>query len=129
MNFQVIIVDDDPVAVFLHQFAVRQAGLSHDPIGFVRGQEALDYLDACDHANRPCLLLVDINMPLMSGWEFLEAISIRPYAESIFVIIVSSSVDSCDHKKGEQFSRVVGYLEKPIDANVLNDFRLSDILV
>jgi len=52
-------------------------------------------------------------MPLMSGWEFLEAISIRPYAESIFVIIVSSSVDSCDHKKGEQFSRLLVIWKNP----------------
>jgi len=122
MSLSVIIIDDDPVAVFLHQFAVRQSGLSIDPKGFLSGKEALDYLDTRDHSSKPCLLLLDINMQQMNGWEFLEAINTRPYAEFIFVTIVSSSVDTSDRKKAEQFNRVIGYLEKPLDANALHDF-------
>src|SRR5882724_931268 len=104
MNPQVIIIDDDPIAVFLHQLVVRQSGLSVDPKGFLSGKEALDYLDARDHSGKPYLLFLDINMQQMNGWEFLEAINTRPYAEFICVAIVSSSVDASDRKKAQQFN-------------------------
>jgi response regulator RpfG family c-di-GMP phosphodiesterase len=116
MNLQEGIINDNPVAVFPHQFLIRQSGLTIDQKRFRNGQKALDDLDVRDHSNKPCLLWSDINMSQMNDWEFLDALSLWPYADFIFVITVSSSVDYSDCEKTEHFRCVIGYLEKPIDA-------------
>ena len=118
----VIIVDDDPAFVFLHQLLVKQSELSADPLVFFNGQEALDHLDSVDHRNGQSLLLLDINMPTMNGWDLLEAINARSYAEHVFAIIVSSSIDTNDHKKAKTYKQVMGYLEKPIRVKELRNF-------
>jgi len=122
----VIIVDDDPVVVFLHQFLVKQSELSTDPLAFHNGQEALDHLDSLDHQNRRSLLLLDINMPTMNGWDLLEAINARSYADHISAIIVSSSIDINDHKKAKTYKQVKGYLEKPIRVKELHDLKTDN---
>jgi CheY-like chemotaxis protein len=73
------------------------------------------------------LLLLDINMPVMSGWDFLDAIRLRSYADQVYAVIVSSSIDTGNHKKAEQYKQVIGYLEKPINVRMLQDFKASDV--
>ena len=121
MNVDVIIIDDDPVSVFLHRVVVEKSELTTGPLGFSNGRDALDHLDVRDHRDKPCLLLLDINMPLMNGWELLEQINLRSYAEHVFVMIISSSVDVNDRKKAKTFKQVVGHLEKPIDVKALRN--------
>ena len=128
MNVNVIIIDDDPITVHLHQLLLKKSELTMNPMGFLNGQKALDHLDAREHWDTPLLLLLDINMPWMSGWELLEQINLRPYAEHVFVIIISSSVDTNDRKKGKTFKQVIGHLEKPIDVIALrNDLKTLDV--
>jgi CheY-like chemotaxis protein len=127
MSLSIIIIDDDPVSVFLHKVVVIKGELSADPQTFFGGQEALDYLDARDRRPSVYLLLLDINMPVMSGWDFLDAIRSRSYADQVYAVIVSSSIDTGDHKKAEQYKQVIGYLEKPINVRMLQDFKSSDV--
>ncbi len=115
MSIDVIIIDDDPTSIFLHQVVVKKTGLTMSPLGFSSGWDALDHLDALEHWDNPCILLVDIDMPGMSGWELLEQINLRSYAEWVSAIIISSSTDLKDRKKARICKRVIGYLEKPID--------------
>ena len=128
INFKVIVIDDDPITVWLHQFIVRQSELSKDPLAFLSGQQALDYLDACDHGDKPFLLLLDINMPSMNGWEVVESIASRIYWENVFVVVVSSSIDSSDRKRANVYKQVIDYLEKPIDALGLQRFKSAEWL-
>ena len=127
MSLSVIIIDDDPVSVFLHKVVVIKGELSVDPQTFFGGQEALDYLDARDHRQSEYLLLLDINMPVMNGWEFLDAIRSKSYADQVYAVIVSSSIDASDHKKAEQYKQVIGYLEKPINVTMMQDLKSSEV--
>jgi CheY-like chemotaxis protein len=125
MNRRIIIIDDDPLTVHLHQFFVKQSKLSPDPAVFLNGREALNHLDSLDHKNSRSLLLLDINMPDMNGWDILEALNLRSYAEYVFAVIVSSSVNTNDHEKAKTYKQVIGYLEKPIKVKELQDIGSS----
>ena len=61
------------------------------------------------------LIFLDINMPVMSGWELLEHLQAHPNPEKFFVIMVTSSVDSKDHERARSYPQVLGYFEKPLE--------------
>jgi len=110
MNVDVIIIDDDPSNIFLHQMVVKKSQLNCDPKALKR-QAALIIL-----MPRTLDKLVSFCWTLharMSGWELLKQIKLKSYAEYVFVIIISSSNEVRDRKKAETFNEVIGYLEKP----------------
>lgn len=123
MSFTVIITDDDPVTLFLHQTIVKKSELSTEQESFSSGQETLDYLDGHCEDGKPYLILLDINMPLMTGWELLDVINTKPYSDQIYAVMVTSSIDRADHKKAKAYKQIIGYLEKPIQINRLQAFQ------
>jgi CheY-like chemotaxis protein len=94
------------------------------PETYLNGREALDNLLATADADTRSLILLDINMPVMSGWEFLDAIQDQPFAKHMKVAMVTSSVDASDKLKAKTYPQVVGFLEKPITVDMLNDLKV-----
>jgi CheY-like chemotaxis protein len=123
MSRNVIITEDDPVSLFLHKIFVQKAGLSNDPLCFASAVETLQYLRAHFQSGGETIILLDINMPGMTGWEFLD--QIKEY-EGIRVIVVSSSVNQSDLRKAQSYSQVFGYAEKPLSAAMLLNLMESD---
>jgi len=78
MSIDVIIIDDDPTSIFLHQVVVKKTGLTMSPLGFSRGWDALDHLDALEHWDNPCILLVDIDMPGINGLDMRKQLDQVP---------------------------------------------------
>lgn len=114
MSLQLLLVDDDQIVTFLHQRTVEKSGLASNPVCFADGQDTLDYLDEQASINSPYLILLDINMPVMDGWEFLEAIQDKPYADSLMVIMVTSSIDFSDKEKAFKYKQVLDFIVKPL---------------
>jgi CheY-like chemotaxis protein len=110
MNFETLIVDDDEMVVFLHKIAVTESGLTNSPIVAYNGEHALQYIQS--HPAVSYLILLDLNMPQMDGWEFLDAV--QETDTPIYVVVVTSSVDLRDRKKAENYARVIDYFEKPL---------------
>lgn len=113
---KVMIVEDDPMVSFLHKALIVKRNICSSPKDFMNGIEALDYL-LRDSENEPdalYLILLDINMPLMNGWEFLEALKDCEVASRTEIIIVTSSPDREDREKASQCSLVTDYIEKPL---------------
>jgi CheY-like chemotaxis protein len=81
-------VDDDET---IREILVEVLGLEgpHAVLGAADGREALDYLDSGKEL--PCVIVTDLMMPVMSGWELLEAVKSRPALADIPVIVVSAS--------------------------------------
>lgn len=112
----IIAVDDDQLVLYLHQ----QYMLEHFPharyYGFSTAEEAEEFLLNFDQRQRfKILLLLDVNMPVSTGWELLEHVAPRFDFTSTAVIIVTSSLDPSDQVHARQFPMVKGYYEKPID--------------
>jgi len=123
MNFEVIIVDDDKMVLCYHQILVQESGLSEDPLMFMNGRETLDYLLSGDNPKKVYCLLLDINMPVMNGWEFLEAVMQHPVNERLLIVMVTSSIDKADKKKATDYPIVFEYLEKPLNLDALIEIK------
>ena len=120
MNLNVLIIDDDKMIVLLHKVMVARSKLSETPLSFNDGKIALEFLQTEFKEDQHYLILLDINMPVMNGWEFLDAIQAMPFAQKILVIMVTSSVDTGDKIKAKQYSQVIHFLEKPLKMDTCN---------
>ncbi len=122
----VLYVEDDLTDVFLLQRAWQQAGLPN-PLHVVKdGQEAMDYLSGTgDYADRaahpfPALVLLDLNLPKINGFELLKWIRESPLIRALKVVVLSSSDDPLDIRRAEELE-VSGYWVKPSDPRTLGE--------
>lgn len=113
MNTDVVIIDDDAVVLFLHKILVQRSTMSSSLKCFDNGIDAYRYL--CNRiSTNPILVLLDINMPTMSGWDFLDKIALETCDENVWVVMVTSSINQSDKKKAGTYPNVIDYLEKPL---------------
>jgi CheY-like chemotaxis protein len=116
------IIDDDEIYLFSVKKVIEINKLSEMVMEFRNGQEAIDFFSTCsDHKKLPDVILLDINMPVMNGWEFIEAFQkLKPsFPKDIMLYVVSSSVDRTDVDKAKSLSNVNDYLVKPMTASQL----------
>lgn len=111
---QILLVDDDPTILLLHGYLLKQAQLGTEHTEFYHGQAVLDYLDSQTDATTRYLILLDINMPVLNGWDFLDALQTRAFKARVQVAIVTSSINPEDRLKANQYPQVKAYLVKPI---------------
>lgn len=111
-----IIVDDDPIVSFLQHKIVSKSGLDPDPVIFKKPVEALEFLSENLEGERKYLIMLDINMPSMSGWEFLDQLERVPGKEQCHVVMVTSSIDRKDKRQAANNDLVVDFIEKPVSA-------------
>lgn len=113
MNTDIVIIDDDAVVLFLHKILVQKSPLSSPLYCFDNGSEAYSYL--CNRKSiNPILVLLDINMPQMSGWDFLDRINNEGCDQNVWVVMVTSSINSSDKQRAQKYPQVIDYLEKPL---------------
>lgn len=125
MAFEIIIIDDDKVFVWLQEKLVKKSQLHAAPQSFLNAKEALEFIDREITPDSQYLVLLDINMPIMNGWEFLEVIQNKPYTSQINVIMLSSSVESSDKERATSYSLVNYFLEKPLTLELCNQIKQS----
>lgn len=124
MSLQVLLVDDDEMVIYLHKMLTRISGLAADPVCFGDGKATLDYLSSHYQAGNRYLVLLDINMPVMNGWEFLQAIQATAFAQALSVVMVTSSIDQVDRNQARQFKQVIDFVEKPLNVEVCKQMLL-----
>jgi len=106
MSVIVLIVDDDEGVRFFHKISVLHSNLSKDCLTFKNGQEAMDYLNGQRNENNTYLVLLDINMPCITGWDFLDAIKNENYSNRLYVVMVTSSVDPADRERAKTYKMI-----------------------
>ena len=109
-----LIVDDDPIVVMLHKRISKKAGLHKAPQICMNGEEALHYIQQQNTPADYYVVLLDINMPVMDGWELLEKLSHTALEATVNVVMVTSSLDASDEKRANEYQHVIGYITKPI---------------
>nr|WP_314898140.1 response regulator [uncultured Flavobacterium sp.] len=124
MNFTVAVVDDDNIILFLHKKILQKEKLEESPHTFNSAKKALDFFDTLPDDAKPILLFLDINMPVMNGWDLLEVIHQDGFEKEVHVVMVTSSVDASDKEKAFSYSKVIDFVEKPLDEQVLQRLKL-----
>lgn len=114
MKLEVLLIDDDHTFLFMNKILVDKGGLSDHAISFVGAVEAYEYLCHSFEMDKYYLLLLDINMPIMDAWLFLDLIEEHFNHGNIQVIMLSSSSSSKDIRKAAEYEQVVDYIEKPL---------------
>ena len=109
---KILLVDDDDIFLVLGTITIEKLFPSTEIFTVPHGEEALDFLEE----NEVDLMFLDLNMPILDGWEVLEELAKRrPRRMAIFV--VTSSIDPSDRKKADENPLVYDLIEKPLDEN------------
>lgn len=101
----IFIVDDDPITVYGIKKLLKSVADCHTIVEFPNGQRAIDHVQKMMLENKelPDIIFLDINMPIMDGWEFLEEFIKLPITKAVNINIVTSSIDQNDKNKSENF--------------------------
>jgi len=126
---KVICIDDDPIALLLSKLVISKANFASKIITLPNGQEAIEYLEKEEtrienkNSAQTLLILLDLNMPVMDGWEFLEQFNQRLYEEynDAKIILLSSSIDPNDIRKSKNFEMVMDFFPKPLTKEILQE--------
>jgi two-component system, chemotaxis family, chemotaxis protein CheY len=121
----ICLIDDDRIYQFTAKRIIELVNPSQKVLGFFNGQEAIDYFRQPSLTNNdlPDVIFLDINMPVMNGWEFLEAYEAVKgnFKKDIIIYMVSSSIDDKDRSRAETFTSVKDYIEKPVNQQMMRD--------
>lgn len=128
MALKVLIVDDSEIVLFLHREILMESKLPGKILSAIDGKSALEILLNDTDPESNYLILLDINMPIMDGWEFLEALPSKNIIPRYSVIMVTSSIDTQDKRKAAKFEKVIGFFEKPLTSKDCIDIREFDYL-
>lgn len=110
------IIDDDPAFTFLTKEIMEMTDFCTDLLVYKNGQEAISGLTKIIKSGEilPDVILLDLNMPVMNGWEFLDEFSDTLNEKGVTIFIVTSSVNPTDYEKANNYQSVTDYVEKPV---------------
>jgi CheY-like chemotaxis protein len=128
----ILCVDDDPITLMLCKKVIKKAEFSEDVMFANNGLEAYELFQSLaskkqndEEIELPELVFLDLNMPVMNGWEFLDLFNDKISSEFMQtkVIILSSTIDPADYNKAKQYDVVSHFLSKPITVEMLENLK------
>lgn len=125
MLHKILCVDDDPITLMLCKKVISRTSFAKEICTASNGEEALQYfreLNSSIPQNIPQLIFLDLNMPVMGGWEFLDAFSTTEFVafNKISIVVLSSTIDPEDLERTKKYPMVIDFLPKPISTNMLD---------
>lgn len=120
MQKNILLVDDDSIANFLIERIVQSTGLAKKIDKALNGKEALKWFTENSGSSLPEVVLLDLNMPIMNGFEFIQAYQNLQFEEkdNVLIILVTSSNNPSDIEKARELG-IKYYLTKPISADTI----------
>ena len=115
------IIDDDEVSLFLTSMLLEAGSYVQKVESFGNAVKALHALEKEDPQNMPEIIFLDLNMPDLSGWEFLDILTKEKhkYLDKCKIFILSSSVDIAEKEKAKEYQLVTAFLHKPLEEEEL----------
>jgi len=120
-TFQLLVIDDDAINIFIIKKLIEKTGYPLEIISMSNGELAIEHLQKQNSQNLalPDLIFLDINMPIMTGWEFLVEYEKLSINKMIPVYMLSSSIFQNDIDKAKTFPNVKDFMSKPMSNNQL----------
>ncbi len=118
----VLLVEDDPITIMVCDRIIKMTSFAEKVKSCENGKIGIEYLSGLNEEGpAPNIIFLDINMPVMNGWDFLEEFEkIRPRFKSLpRIYLLSSTVDPEDYKKAKKFSLVQDFISKPLSKEAL----------
>lgn len=125
---KVICIDDDPITLMLCKKVMERVEFASEINTLQNGEEAIKLFEdneKIDTKNAPNIVFIDLNMPVMNGWEFLDEYLKREYQKKFktHFIVLSSTIDPKDVEKSKSYPMVVDFLSKPITKTMLEELK------
>lgn len=118
-KLDIFLVDDQKITNFINKKLMNISGVGKQIYDFINPLNALEELEI----KKPHLILLDLNMPEIDGWEFLE--QMKNYKTKAKVVIVTSSTSKLDIQKAKEYDRVIHYLIKPLNARSIEELIIA----
>jgi two-component system chemotaxis response regulator CheY len=120
---KVFIIDDDSIHQRIAQIMIEKHQLFDEYTSFMEAEKAVAFLqeNKDNEEQLPDVILLDLNMPVIDGWDFLELYEEFRYevAKAIRIFIVTSSVDEKDIMRAQNYSAVTGFISKPLSPDII----------
>lgn len=122
-KINLLVIDDDDINIFIISKIVEKTGYDVEICAKHNGQLAIDYIKdlLSENQNLPDLVLIDINMPILNGWEFIEAFEALDLKADNDMYMLSSSVYENDIEKAKSYKSVKGFISKPLSIDRLKE--------
>ena len=118
MFSSVLLIEDNETTNYIHKIVLKNVGIE-------KVDEALNGLEAFKYLERECpdIIFLDINMPVMDGWEFLKERETKALCNNAKIAMLTSSTHPEDKKQAENYASVIAYIEKPLTSEKIQDLR------
>ena len=119
----VLLVDDDKATNFIHELILKDNNYCDQIVTKHDGEEAIEFLKSAEDNTIPDIVFLDINMPNVDGWEFLDRYKDLPENQraKIVVVMLTTSLNSLDKEKAESNELISEFRNKPLTQDMLND--------
>jgi len=107
---RILLIDDDKVTNLIHSAIIRRLEVPTDVHCCMLAEDALSYLNSVEEW--PHFIFLDLNMPIIDGWGFLEEIKGTEIPSALYIL--SSSIDPSDIERSEKYNQVEGFISKPL---------------
>lgn len=121
----ILLIDDDEATNYYHRIIIDDAGCAEEVNVATDGKKALEFLTASFDGkhHKPDLIFLDINMPVMNGWEFLEhyhKLSEEQKAK-ITLVMLTTSINPDDLEHAKKYHEISGFRNKPLSVEMLQE--------
>ncbi|WP_282048517.1 response regulator [Maribacter aquivivus] len=123
MKYQLLLIEDDPIFTFLLEKGIKHAELKGDIISFSNGKPAIEYLTEGYSESNNYIIFLDLNMPVMNGWEFMDQLETFAKTENCMVFVLTSSAYRNDIERLKKKPLVADFVTKPITEYILNGIK------
>jgi CheY-like chemotaxis protein len=128
-------IDDDSIVLMLNEYILNDQDFCEKLLKFDRTDLALNYFDQqaslpIAEQKIPKIIFLDINMPVMDGWEFLDLFTktFPQFHQSLKFVILSSSINPLDVDLANKHPLVINFMPKPIGEKALGDLKKHEFI-